>query len=209
MLRSLCPALQGVAHAQIERLLRFATCAQSGRSLALPGGAVARKEFDWLILGLQPISTRDDAYNYPVEVPGEVGVPALGSTFGFKIVELQGLPEEYNKIAGSALDPQKLRHGLSLRNWRAGDQFWPSGSRELRKLKELFRLRKIPLRQRRLWPVLECGKQIVWVRGYPPAASVVASPESRAILLIEEKESSRHDSVSQTGATGWLQGPPL
>jgi hypothetical protein len=33
---------------------------------------------------------------------------------------------------------------------------------------------------------LECGEQIVWVRGFPPAASVVASAESRAILLIEE-----------------------
>ena len=186
MLHSAAEGLRGVTYSHIERLLRFATCSQSGRCLALPGGAVARKEFDWLILGLQPISTRDDAYNYPVEVPGEVGVPALGSTFGFKIVELQGLPEEYNKVAGSAIDPQKLRQGLFLRSWRAGDQFWPSGSRELRKLKELFRLRKIPLRQRRLWPVLECGKQIVWVRGYPPAASVAASRESREVLLIEE-----------------------
>jgi tRNA(Ile)-lysidine synthase len=186
MLHSAAKGLRGVTYSHIERLLRFATSAQSGRSLTLPGGAVARKEFDWLILGSQPISTRDDAYNYPVEVPGEVGVPALGSTFGFKIVELQGLPEEYNKIAGSAIDPQKLRHGLFLRSWRAGDQFWPSGSRELRKLKELFRQRKIPLRQRRLWPVLECGEQIVWVRGYPPAAPVAASRESRAVLLIEE-----------------------
>ena len=84
------------------------------------------------------------------------------------------------------MDPQKLLHRLFLRNWRAGDQFWPLGSRELRKLKELFRQRKIPRNQRKLWPVLECGEQIVWVRGFPPAAPVVASAESRAILLIEE-----------------------
>jgi tRNA(Ile)-lysidine synthase len=186
MLQSLRADLRGVAYAQIEGLLRFATSAQSGRSLTLPGGAVARKEFDWLILGLQPVSTADDAYAYPVEIPGEIAIPALGSTFGFKIVELQGGPEEYNKIAGSAIDPQKLRQRLFLRSWRGGDQFWPLGSRKPRKLKELFRQRKIPRRQRKLWPVLECGERIVWVRGFPPAASVVASLESRAILVIEE-----------------------
>ena len=27
--------------------------------------------------------------------------------------------------------------------------------------------------------------------------------------LLAKERSSRHDSVSQTGATGWLQGPPL
>ena len=186
MLESLRPGLRGVAYAHIESLLRFATSAQSGRSLILPCGAVARKEFDWLILGLQPISAGNDSYAYPVEVPGEIAVPVLSSTFGFKIVELRGVPEEYNKIVGSAIDPQKLPHRLFLRNWRDGDQFWPLGSRKLRKLKELFRQGKIPQRQRKLWPVLECGEQIVWVRGFPPAASVVASPESRAVLVIEE-----------------------
>jgi tRNA(Ile)-lysidine synthase len=182
MLESVGKGLRGMAYAHIEALLRFATSAQSGRSLALPGGAVARKEFDWLILGSQSIC--EDGYAYPVAVPGEITVPHLGVTFRFKIIEPQGLPKEYN--GSSAIDPQKLPHRLFLRNWRAGDQFWPLGSRKLRKLKELFRQRKISRRQRKLWPVLECGEQIVWVRGFPAAAPVVASAESRAILLIEE-----------------------
>ena len=186
MLHSVDEGLQGVTYAHIEGLLRFATSAQSGRSLTLPGGAVARKEFDWLILGSQSISAGEDAYSYPVAVPGEITIPYLGVTFRFKIVEPQGVPKEYNQMGSSAMDAQKLPHRLFLRNWRPGDQFWPSGSRKLRKLKELFGQRKIPRRQRKLWPVLECGEQIVWVRGFPPAAPVVASPESRAILLIEE-----------------------
>jgi tRNA(Ile)-lysidine synthase len=189
MLHSMGKGLRGVAYAHIEGLLRFATSAQSGRSLTLPGGAVARKEFDWLILGSQSISAGEDAYAYPVAVPGEITVPHLGVTFRFKIIVPQGIPKEYNAMGTGAMDPQKLPHRLFLRNWRAGDQFWPLGSRKLRKLKELFGQRKIPRSQRKLWPVLECGEQIVWVRGFAPAASVVASPESRAILLIEEARS--------------------
>ena len=186
MLESLCPALRGVAYAHIEELLRFATGAQSGRSLALPGEVVARKEFDWLILGSQPGSAGDEAYAYPIEVPGEITVPALGVTLVLKIVEPSGLAEEYNGVMGRALDAQKLPRRLFLRNWRAGDRFWPSGSRKLRKLKELFLERKIPRSRRSLWPVLEFGEEIVWVRGFPPAASVAATRESRAILLVEE-----------------------
>jgi len=184
MLESVRKGLRGVAYAHIEELLRFATSAQSGHSLALPGGTEARKEFDWLILGSRSIS--EDAYAYPVAVPGEITVPPLGITFRFKIIEPHGVPKEYNGMGNGAIDPQKLLHKLFLRNWRAGDQFWPLGSRKLRKLKELFRQRKIPRVQRKLWPVLECGEQIVWVRGFPPAVPVVASAESRAILLIEE-----------------------
>jgi tRNA(Ile)-lysidine synthase len=184
MLQSLRPGLRGVAFAHIEELLHFATGAQSGRSLTLPGGVLARKEFDWLILGSQPPS--DHAYAYPVEIPGETAVPALGATFRFKIVGPQGVPKAYNKMESYAMDAQKLPHRLFLRSWRAGDRFWPRGSRKPRKLKELFGQRKIPRGQRKLWPVLECGEQIVWVRGFPPAGSVAASPESRTILLIEE-----------------------
>jgi tRNA(Ile)-lysidine synthase len=184
MLNSVGKDLRGVAYAHIVGLLRFATSAQSGRSLTLPGGTVARKEFDWLFLGSQSIS--EDAYAYPVAIPGEITVPNLGVTLRFKIIEAQGVLKEYNQMGSNAVDPQKLQHRLFLRNWRAGDQFWPLGSRNLRKLKELFGQRKVPRRQRKLWPVLECGEQIVWVRGFPPAVPVVVTPESRAILLIEE-----------------------
>jgi tRNA(Ile)-lysidine synthase len=184
MLQSMGKGLGGVAYAHIEGLLRFATSAQSGRSLTLPGGAVARKEFDWLILGLQPISKGSDGYAYPVKIPGEITVRQLGVIFRFKIIETQRRAKEYNEVG--CLDPQKLPHRLFLRNWQAGDHFWPLGSRKLRKLKELFGQRKIPRNQRKLWPVLESGEQIVWVRGFPPAVPVAASADSRAILIIEE-----------------------
>jgi len=186
MLQSTCPGLHGLAYANIEELLRFALSAQSGRSLPMPGGVIAKKEFDWLVLGPQAISSGSDAYAYPINVPGQINVPLLGVTFVLKIVEPLGRAGEYNQVAGGALDVEKLPHRLLLRNWRAGDHYWPSGSRKLRKLKELFRQRKIPRGRRRLWPVLECGKQIVWVRGFPPAASVAATPDSRRLLVVEE-----------------------
>ena len=186
MLQSARPGIHGLAYCRIEELRRFALGAQSGRSLAVHEEMMARKEFDWLVLGPQPISSASDAYAYPIDVPGETSVPLLGVTFVLKIVEPGGRAGEYNQMTGSAINAEKLPRRLVLRNWRAGDRYWPSGSRKLRKLKELFRQRKIPRSRRKLWPVLECGEQIVWVKGFPPAASVAASPETRTLLVVEE-----------------------
>jgi len=186
MLQSAHPGLRGLAYANIEELLRFALGAQSGRSLSLDREALARKEFDWLVLAPQPISSPSDAYAYPIDLPGEATVPLLGVTFVLKIIELAGRAGEYNEMAGTAMDAEKLPRRLVLRNWRAGDHYWPSGSRKLRKLKELFRQRKIPHSRRGLWPVLECGEQIVWVKGFPPAAALAVKPETRTLLVVEE-----------------------
>ena len=61
------------------------------------------------------------------------------------------------------------------------------------KLKEMFRQRKIPLEQRKLWPVLESGKQIVWVRGFPVAAAFAATPEASQTIIIGEESSPSHE----------------
>ncbi len=179
--------LRGLTHGHIEALRRFAAQAQSGRALRLPGGLVVRKEFDWLVIGPQLPVSGDSGFSYSVQVPGEVSVPQLGLTFRFKIVGPEELPKAYNEPGTGGLDPLKLRGGLILRNWRAGDRFRPLGSPKLWKLKELFRQRKIPFEQRKLWPVLEGGKEIVWVRGFPPASPVAASPESTKLVIIVER----------------------
>lgn len=179
--------LRGVTHGHIEELRRFAREVQSGRSLALPGGLEARREFDWLVIGPRQAVPGGSEFSYAVEVPGEVSVPQLGLTFRFKIVGPQDLRKAYNGLGTAGLDPLKFEEGLVLRNWRAGDHFRPFGSRKAWKLKELFRQQKIPLNQRKLWPVLECGKTIVWVRGFPPATPVAASPDSKQVMVIGEE----------------------
>jgi tRNA(Ile)-lysidine synthase len=183
MLESL-PHPRSAAFLHIEELLRFAAIAQSGRSLPLPGGALAKKEFDWLVFAAQP--PLEYAYEFPVSVPGEVTIPPLEVSFRFKIVGPLAGSKEYNKRSGCVLDAGKLRGNLFLRNWRAGDRFRLPGAWHDLKLKELFRRRKIPRSRRPLWPVLVCGEKIVWVRGLSPAAGVGAAPDCQSALLIEE-----------------------
>jgi tRNA(Ile)-lysidine synthase len=184
-------SLRGVTHAHLKALLQFAAEAQSGRSLALSGGWLGRREFEWLILGPPSPPTAKGGFSYPVEVPGELPVRQLGVTLRFKIVSREAFRKAYNGSEIGALDAGKLPGGLILRNWRPGDSYWPIGSRRPRRLKELFLERKIPRGQRAFWPVLEAGKQIVWVRGFPPASPVAATAGSTEILIVEEETTRR------------------
>jgi tRNA(Ile)-lysidine synthase len=189
MLQAVRGSLRGISHLHIESLREFAAEAPSGRSLTLPGGTVARKEFDWLVLGPPRSSAMrpEQGFSLAVPVPGELSVPQLHRTFRFKIIGRESGSKAYNQGQIIGLDPRKLRGELVLRNWRAGDAYRPAGSRKPRKLKELFRQQKIPREQRSLWPVLECGREIVWVRGFPPASGVAALAECEQVLVLEEE----------------------
>lgn len=179
--------LRGVTHSHVEALRRLAVEGQSGRSLALPQGLVARKEFDWLIVSVRERETARTGYSYAVEVPGETRIPELGSTFLFKIVNSRETEKGYNGPDGPKVDLSKLEGELRIRNWKAGDSFRPVGSRKVRKVKELFQERRIPLGHRRLWPVLDCGDSVIWVRGFPPDDRVAVSPATEHVVTIVEE----------------------
>jgi tRNA(Ile)-lysidine synthase len=177
----------GLTHTHIESLRRFASQAQSGKVQNLPGGGVARKEFSWLVVAPTPTEPAGGDYSYAVTFPGKVTVPEVGALFHFKILTREDPGKAYNLNKLVCLDPRKLLGELELRNWRAGDRFCPVGSRGVRKLKELFRERKIPEVRRKGWPVLLCARQIVWVRGFPPSKGAAANAEAPLVLIVEEE----------------------
>jgi tRNA(Ile)-lysidine synthase len=187
MLQSVCGSLHGLTHGHVEALRRFAAEAQSGKTLCLPGGVVARREFAWLVLAPILPPSEHPGFSYAVDIPGVLAVPELNCTYHFKILNRDDPGSAYNEAMRAGLDPQKLGGELILRNWRAGDTFYPLGSRGDRKLKELFRERKIPEVQRKVWPVLSSKSQILWVRGFPPGSLAAATDATRRVLIVEEE----------------------
>jgi tRNA(Ile)-lysidine synthase len=179
--------VRGITHRHLESLRQLAAGAQSGRKLLFPGRLDPRREFEWLVVApaVKPNSVTE--YCIPVEVPGEVRVPELGAVFSLKLIEADARGKTYNKGWIEGLDPQKLPGKLTLRSWRPGDCFRPSGSRKVRKLKDLFGRQKIPAGQRKWWPVLESGSEIVWVRGFAVASLAAATPASKQVIVIEER----------------------
>ena len=73
-----------------------------------------------------------------------------------------------------------------MRNWRAGDRFWPAHSKSPKKVKELLQERRLAVRDRKLWPVVVSGQEIVGMRGFPAPARLRPREGAKQALVIQE-----------------------
>jgi tRNA(Ile)-lysidine synthetase-like protein len=88
------------------------------------------------------------------------------------------------------LDWEKCEGTLVLRNWRPGDSYTSSNrpGPEI-KIKTLFQENRIPLWERRTWPVIvqaAGADSILWTRQFGVAEEFAATPASQQILSIRE-----------------------
>jgi tRNA(Ile)-lysidine synthase len=184
--------LRGISHTHVEDLRGLSAESQSGKQLSF-GGLIAAKEFDCLLLTRAPARSEPTEFSYAIRPPCRVDVPALRVAFTLEIVTEWERKRRYNCSAENGLknlteiDPRKLSPDLILRSWRPGDRFHPWGTRNPTKLKDLLRERRIPARERKVWPVLESGTDIVWVRGLPPASFAAADVDTGDRLSITEE----------------------
>ena len=84
------------------------------------------------------------------------------------------------------LDVESLPGPLKVRNRRAGDRFWPAHTKSPKKIKELLQERHVAQAERKYWPVVVSGNEIVWMRGFKLPASLRAKPGQAAILILDE-----------------------
>jgi len=132
-----------------------------------------------------PVELQD--YDYELPIPGRVMVYEAGSS-----IEARPIPA--SEAAGynpdQLLDAELLSGSCRVRNWRAGDRFWPAHTKSPKKLKELLQELHVPHPERRLWPVVVksdvSGDEITWVRGFPSPAKLQAKAGRAAILIVDE-----------------------
>ncbi len=170
----------GFQHVEAVRAL-MSTREGSGR-IQLPELDVYRS-FDMLRLAPQHFDARIERnFSVPMEIPGETTLEERRLTIGMELIAASGV---YNGDV-NALDWAKCRGPLNLRNWRPGDQFDRPERGEGVKLKTLFQDYRIPLWERRRWPVIVSGEEIVWTRRFGAAREFAASARTETILLVRD-----------------------
>ncbi len=181
----------GFSHVEKVRSL---VAAPNGTEVQLPWRFVARR---WptcptrserahggpeIVIGYCEPSSVD--YEYALPIPGAVLVAELGMVLRAKVVTLSGAGEPgYNRK--TLLDPQRVGPELRVRNWRAGDRFWPAHSKSPSKVKELLQRRHICGRERAFWPVAVKEGQLVWMRGFSVPREF-AAPGAQGVLIEED-----------------------
>ena len=178
----------------IEETLELAQGA-AGRRLELPGdlnrALCLRRARQELRLEANPPGTRNEArhrqaadYDYALAVPGAVKVPELSARVEARVVDADGVPEDER---GQLLDAERVPKHLLIRNWRAGDRYWPAHTSVARKVKELLSDRHATGAEKKLWPVAVAeGCGLIWMRGFAvPAAFRAPAGASKAIWIRE------------------------
>ena len=169
----------------IEEALELARGA-AGKKLELPGGLNVRRGRQGLLLELETVGGRGETadYEYALVVPGAVEVPELGARIEARVVDAGGVPEDER---GELLDPGRIPKKVLIRNWRAGDRFWPAHTAGAKKVKELLSDRHVTGVEKRLWPVAVAeGCGLIWMRGFAvPAAFQAPAGASKAIWIRE------------------------
>jgi tRNA(Ile)-lysidine synthase len=184
----------GAGH--VNSVLELARKGENGSSVSLPGGVEVRKERDTLVfLAMGRANeeaagnkTREFEYNIDLACDSQdVRVSELGCVFRFRVIDWPFKRGETIKD-GEALDRDRLRLPVVLRNRRPGDRVHPLGYRSAQKLKRLLNEKHVSRWERNGWPVLTSGGVLAWARGFHVAAEFAADERTRAAVVIAEEK---------------------
>lgn len=170
----------------VEEILEISSAKKDAPKLVvLPEGWKVTRNRENLQFAIQPGNLEKDFldYEYVLPVPGRVKVSETGTSFEAILISATD-EDRYN---GSYLfDRARLGNELRVRNWRAGDRFWPAHTKSPKKLKELLQKLRVSGAERKFWPVVAGESEIVWVRGLTQPQNLRLSQETSEMVLIRE-----------------------
>jgi tRNA(Ile)-lysidine synthase len=165
--------------ASTEALRTLALTGHAGQKRELAQGLRGERSHRELRLGLAAGGGAKTAPEYHLAIPGEMIAP----DFGIRV-----------RVEAAACGQTAL-----LRNWRPGDRVRVRYSSAPRKVKEVLERLRVTGSGRTLWPVLEVGGRIVWMRG------VELEPESGiavTVASLQDRDESGSANSSHFGSCG-------
>ncbi len=177
--------LRKISFEDIESVLGLA----EGKEYPLTKDCLLRREQDQIFCPQTGLETLSYELSWTGKNP--LVIKDLGMSFSGK--ERPGVPEDwkFDNFKGACLDLGKLKFPLAVRSRREGDRYQPLGSPGRKKLKEIMRAKKIPVRERNKRPVFLSAGEIVWIYGLPVAEKFKIVPETKAIFCISFSRSQR------------------
>jgi tRNA(Ile)-lysidine synthase len=170
----------------IQQLTDLAEHGKPGAKPPLPDGLTANRTARELQFSRNTPEIPEN-YCYSLPIPGQVTVPELGISIRATLIS-DGKQKASSYNEATLLQASLLSSELKVRNWRAGDKFFPAHTQSPKKVKELLQSGRLGYEispaQRKAWPVIESEGQIVWMRSFPPSQDFAGN--SGDGVLIEE-----------------------
>ena len=164
--------------AATEAVRSLALDGRAGQRLALPQGLCAERTARELRLSVAPEPAANgkgagaQGPQYTVAIPGAIDAPEFGVRLRIAISN-HGAPEKEHEAPENGHEAPEngpaggdgLPQTATLRNWKPGDRVRLRYSSGLRKVKEVLERLHVTGTERALWPVLEAGGRVIWMKG--------------------------------------------
>jgi len=192
--------LNRIGFAHVESLVNLTLKGPDPGACHLPGKILARRLGYRISLSLEPVPLKSlskspltlesNGYAYDVHKPDSTGlnltIPETGQTIFFSVITPDEIADLNNTGQKSAFfDMEKLAFPLMLRNFQAGDRFFPLGMTGSQKVKNLFINTRVARDKRKSCPILLNNGQIVWVVGHRMDDRYKLDPATRHVLKAE------------------------
>lgn len=202
-----------IDESHVNAIQRLCEEGQSGASLDLPRQLRVERVFS--CLNFYVSSDKPDRaleYELTLPVPGSVKLPYRALTWRSRLMEREAWLHEkakknfgesdknvrrnQHRVEWACFDYSKIALQLNfnspgqlkVRNVRPGDHYHPRGRAHEVKVYDLLFERCVAASQRKGWPLLIAGHQILWARGCEENRNVTATSESSQILVVDEVE---------------------
>ena len=163
------PTVDDLTIGHHEAVLRLLGSDKTTGESSLPGGVVARREYDDFVLTSGGAPPRPPATSVPLK-NGETPLPQFNGSLTVRLREdgAKSLAAflERRTPEMALLDADRLKGRLAVRAWRPGDRMTPLGAPGEKKLQDIFTDRKVPRTRRRRTPVLTLDDNPVWIVGH-------------------------------------------
>ena len=192
-LDQLHPGLKGIEYKHIEAILTEAIPGPAGKIYSLPHQLRIEKGYTRLSFrksALKEAQPEAPEPSLPSEValspsPRPIELPQWGLRLTLTLRQDREAPLVFSSCAAS-FDFDRISPSLTLRGWRPGDFFVPTGmGGKHKKIQDLFVDAKIPRSQRASVPILTCSEGILWVVGLRLDDRFLATEKTREVLTIE------------------------
>jgi tRNA(Ile)-lysidine synthase len=187
--------LRGIDLAHIEAVLNLCQSAQGHDRVLIPG-VDAMRSFDRLLLARPgTLGGQPRQYRLPLKLGGSYELPYQAGCISVNWVKPESefcanfkkepeLEVQVSDLDGDVVGRDATLQSLCVRNWQPGDELHRPGHKAAEKIKSLFQEERVLLWERKHWPVVLAGEEIVWARQFGGAARFKVSGESQRMIRL-------------------------
>jgi tRNA(Ile)-lysidine synthase len=199
-LRMRTGTLRRLERIHLDAIVRLCIEGPPNGRLDLPSGWRVRREYGVLEAECNMRGDSRNQARFALMLPkqGELRIAQAGFRLASRVIEAELAWRPKNKFE-AVCDADQIDDYLLVRCFEPGDRVRPLNMSGTRKIKDVFIDNKLPLRERRRWPIVVSGGQVLWIPGIARSGLAIVGSGTRSVLHLTATPLEQARNVSLPG----------